>query len=101
MPAAAPSAWRSTATVPCWSPTMWATWSGASDAPTERRSAGDDTFQFSTSASTLLPPVDLTLSVLDLAPILQGGTAAEAFRHSRQLAQHAEQLGYPRVVLGG
>jgi len=33
----------------------------------------------------------LTLSVLDLAPILQGGTAAEAFRHSLQLAQHAER----------
>jgi luciferase family oxidoreductase group 1 len=41
----------------------------------------------------------LTLSVLDLAPILQGGTPAEAFRHSLQLAQHAEQLGYRRFWL--
>ena len=38
----------------------------------------------------------MTLSVLDLAPILQGGTPAEAFRHSLQLAQHAEKLGYRR-----
>ena len=41
----------------------------------------------------------MTLSVLDLAPILQGGTPAEAFRHSLQLAQHAEQLGYRRFWL--
>jgi luciferase family oxidoreductase group 1 len=41
----------------------------------------------------------LTLSVLDLAPILQGGTPAEAFRHSLQLAQHAERLGYRRFWL--
>jgi luciferase family oxidoreductase group 1 len=41
----------------------------------------------------------LILSVLDLAPILQGGTPAEAFRHSLRLAQHAEQLGYRRFWL--
>ena len=41
----------------------------------------------------------MTLSVLDLAPILQGGTPAEAFQHSLQLAQHAEQLGYRRFWL--
>src|SRR4030095_7633640 len=40
------------------------------------------------------------LSVLDLPPIRQGGTPAEAFRHSLQLAQHAEQLGYRRFWLG-
>src|SRR5512132_3974547 len=41
----------------------------------------------------------IPLSVLDLSPIVQGGTPAEAFRHSLQLAQHAEQLGYRRFWL--
>ena len=41
----------------------------------------------------------LPLSVLDLAPIAQGGTAAEALSNSRTLAQHAERLGYKRFWL--
>ena len=36
------------------------------------------------------------LSILDLAPIIQGGTAAEALRNSLDLARHAERLGYTR-----
>ena len=36
------------------------------------------------------------LSVLDLAPITQGSDAAAAFRHSLDLAQHAERWGYTR-----
>lgn len=36
------------------------------------------------------------LSVLDLAPILAGGDAADAFRRSRELARHTEALGYRR-----
>jgi len=36
------------------------------------------------------------LSVLDLAPITQGSTAAAALRHSLDLAQHAERWGYRR-----
>jgi luciferase family oxidoreductase group 1 len=36
------------------------------------------------------------LSVLDLAPIVQGGNAAQSFRHSAELARHAEALGYHR-----
>jgi luciferase family oxidoreductase group 1 len=36
------------------------------------------------------------LSVLDLAPIVQGSDASEAFRHSLELARHAERLGYKR-----
>src|SRR5215212_12218023 len=39
------------------------------------------------------------LSVLDLAPIVEGGTAAESFRHSLELAQHAERWGYTRYWL--
>jgi luciferase family oxidoreductase group 1 len=42
-----------------------------------------------------LPP----LSVLDLAPIVEGSTAGEALRNSRDLAQHAERLGYRRFWL--
>jgi luciferase family oxidoreductase group 1 len=38
-------------------------------------------------------------SVLDLAPVTEGGTAADAFRNSRDLAQHAESLGYKRYWL--
>ena len=36
------------------------------------------------------------LSVLDLAPIVEGQTAAQALRNSLDLARHAERLGYTR-----
>jgi luciferase family oxidoreductase group 1 len=39
------------------------------------------------------------LSVLDLAPIVEGGDAAQAFRRSLDLAQHAERWGYRRYWL--
>ncbi len=39
------------------------------------------------------------LSVLDLAPIVEGGDAADAFRRSLDLARHAERLGYRRFWL--
>jgi luciferase family oxidoreductase group 1 len=39
------------------------------------------------------------LSVLDLSPILQGGTAGQALRNSLDLAQHAEAWGYRRYWL--
>jgi len=42
---------------------------------------------------------DIPLSILDLAPILQGGTAADAFRRTLDLAQHAERWGYRRYWL--
>ncbi|MEX2482860.1 MAG: LLM class flavin-dependent oxidoreductase [Gammaproteobacteria bacterium] len=38
-------------------------------------------------------------SVLDLAPVVSGGTCADAFRNSRDLAQHAEAWGYHRYWL--
>ena len=38
-------------------------------------------------------------SLLDLAPIREGGDATEAFRDSRDLAQHAEKWGYLRFWL--
>ena len=41
----------------------------------------------------------LALSVLDLAPIIEGGTAAQALKNSRSLAQHVERLGYRRYWL--
>jgi len=41
---------------------------------------------------TPLPP----LSVLDLAPIVEGSNAADALRHSLDLARHAEAWGYRR-----
>src|SRR5215208_3635679 len=39
------------------------------------------------------------LSVLDLAPVIQGGTPADALRHSLDLAQHVEAWGYKRFWL--
>lgn len=39
------------------------------------------------------------LSVLDLSPILQGSDAAQSFRNTVALAQHAEKLGYRRFWL--
>src|SRR4051812_22528201 len=41
----------------------------------------------------------IPLSVLDLAPICAGSSAAESFAHSCELAQHAEALGYRRFWL--
>ena len=42
-----------------------------------------------------LPP----LSILDLAPIVEGATAGEALRNSLDLARHAERWGYTRFWL--
>jgi luciferase family oxidoreductase group 1 len=42
---------------------------------------------------------NIPLSVLDLAPILQGGTAADSFRNSLELARCAERCGYHRFWL--
>jgi luciferase family oxidoreductase group 1 len=39
------------------------------------------------------------ISILDLSPIIQGGTAGQALRNSRDLAQHAEKWGYRRYWL--
>ncbi|MQA96224.1 MAG: MsnO8 family LLM class oxidoreductase [Streptosporangiales bacterium] len=42
-----------------------------------------------------LPP-DVPLSVLDLAPVAEGSTAAEALNNSLALARHVERLGFHR-----
>jgi luciferase family oxidoreductase group 1 len=39
------------------------------------------------------------LSVLDLSPILQGSNATQSLHNSRDLAQHAERLGFHRYWL--
>ncbi|QEC49032.1 LLM class flavin-dependent oxidoreductase [Baekduia soli] len=44
-------------------------------------------------------PTRVPLSVLDLAPIRQGGTAAQALEQTVRLAAHAEALGYTRFWL--
>ena len=41
----------------------------------------------------------IPVSVLDLSPILKDGSAADAFRNSRDLARYAEGLGYHRYWL--
>ena len=41
----------------------------------------------------------IPFSILDLAPIVHGGDAAQALRRSRDLAQHAERWGYRRFWL--
>src|SRR5918995_2183953 len=41
----------------------------------------------------------VSLSVLDLAPVIQGATPADALRHSLDLAQHVEAWGYKRFWL--
>jgi luciferase family oxidoreductase group 1 len=38
-------------------------------------------------------------SILDLSPIVQGGTAAQALQRTLELARHAERLGYRRYWL--
>lgn len=39
------------------------------------------------------------LSILDLVPVLEGGTPADSFRNTLDLAQHAEKWGYHRYWL--
>src|ERR1700751_3437789 len=41
------------------------------------------------------------LSVLDLAPIPDGGSAGEALRATPELAKHAESLGFTRLWVAG
>ena len=38
----------------------------------------------------------IPLSILDLAPIAEGGSAADALHNARDLARHAEGWGYRR-----
>lgn len=38
----------------------------------------------------------IPISLLDLAPITEGGSAAESFAHTADLAQHAERWGFNR-----
>jgi luciferase family oxidoreductase group 1 len=40
--------------------------------------------------------LSIPFSILDLSPILEGGTAADALRNTLDLARHAEALGYKR-----
>ena len=42
---------------------------------------------------------DIPISILDLAQITVGGSPAESFQHSLDLAQHAEKWGYLRYWL--
>jgi luciferase family oxidoreductase group 1 len=46
----------------------------------------------------MMPPM-VPLSILDLAPIVEGSDAANALRNSLDLAQHAERWGYRRFWL--
>lgn len=46
-----------------------------------------------------MTPMTIPFSVLDLSPILQGSTAAQSFRNSLDLAQHAERWGFNRYWL--
>jgi luciferase family oxidoreductase group 1 len=39
------------------------------------------------------------LGILDLSPIIQGGTAGQSYRNTLDLAQHAERWGYSRFWL--
>src|SRR3954449_11454683 len=41
----------------------------------------------------------IPFSVLDLAPIVEGGDAAQALRNTLDLARHAERWGYQRYWL--
>jgi luciferase family oxidoreductase group 1 len=43
--------------------------------------------------------ISIPFSVLDLSPILEGSNAAQSFRNSLDLAQHAERWGYHRYWL--
>jgi alkanesulfonate monooxygenase SsuD/methylene tetrahydromethanopterin reductase-like flavin-dependent oxidoreductase (luciferase family) len=44
--------------------------------------------------------VSIPISILDLAPIVEGGTAAQALHNAAELARHAEGGGIARCWLG-
>ena len=44
-------------------------------------------------------PASIPVSILDLAPVIEGTTPEHTFRNSLKLAQHAEKLGYTRYWL--
>ena len=46
-----------------------------------------------------VPMVDTQLSVLDLAPIVEGGDARQALLNTIDLARHADRWGYTRYWL--
>src|SRR5690606_24457753 len=45
------------------------------------------------------PAPSIPFSLLDLAPVCEGSTPAQAFANSLDLARHAEALGYSRYWL--
>src|SRR4051794_33755364 len=58
---------------------------------------GYDSFAETPPRKTVMKSLPETpYSVLDLSPIRRGGSAAEAFRNSLDLARHAERWGYQR-----
>ena len=50
-------------------------------------------------ASPGIDPLTVPLSVLDLAPIVEGGDATQALLRTLDLARHAERWGYRRFWL--
>jgi len=44
-------------------------------------------------------PLSIPFSILDLAPIVEGGSAAQALHNAADLARHAERWGYARYWL--
>ena len=46
-----------------------------------------------------MPESPIPYSILDLSPIVEGGSAAESFRNTLDLARHAEGWGYNRYWL--
>src|ERR1700682_2975880 len=66
------------------------------------RSSKELSIGLSAGLVLLCPAQELCMipfSVLDLAPIAEGATPADAFRNSLELAQHAEEWGYRRFWL--
>src|SRR3954463_4378793 len=58
---------------------------------------GDDSFAETPPEKTAVKQLSQTPnSVLDLSPIRRGGSPAESFRNSLDLARHAERWGYTR-----
>jgi luciferase family oxidoreductase group 1 len=47
----------------------------------------------------MAPTNSIPISILDLAPVKEGGTISQSFRETLDLARHAEKLGYRRFWL--
>src|SRR3954447_2394819 len=78
------------------SSTTWSRGPGSNWTPSRSRSWTTPAPGLDTRNPSMKRFSEIPISVLDLAPIREGGTPAQAFREAMDLARHVEEWGYRR-----